>query len=276
MVSARVQSGVIAMRRAVASAWRWPQRPGELPLYVQRNFRLKTFGLITVQLALVFGEMALVHWLFRHKLGFETAAEGGQMLFYALGALTLFVILWLHFLKDWYPVNYVLLLITTVLVGLFWGLSPITIGGQYLHFQVIGILVVAMAVSTGASALLTTEKVSPWHTIMASHLLGWAVGASADVVIVMHFGLSSLTWTIVAVVLTLFLLTGVLLLDAGSLLVKCNPDDFMRVIVAMDSALLVVSMPVFVLSCCLLHSTPVDELAGGAPEAAPQHAAEDP
>jgi len=242
-----------------------------MPIYVQRSFRLKTLGLISVQLTVVFAMMLLVHALVRRN--FDTASEEGQMLFYGLGAVTLFLILWLHFLKDNYPVNYILLVLTTLLVGLFWGLTPFVFG-SHLHFQVIGILVIAMMVSTIAAGLLTKEKADPWRILLVSQFVGWLAGASADALVVTYLGISTAAWTTVAVAISLTLLIGVLLLDAGHLLVKCNPDDFMRVIVAMDSALLVVSMPIFVLSCCLLHASPPDlnddgpAEAAGAPDAA--------
>jgi len=212
-------------------------------------------GLISVQLAVVFAMMLLVHVLVRSH--FSTASEEGQMLFYGLGAVTLFLILWLHFLKDNYPINYVLLVFTTLLVGLFWGLTPFMFG-YHLHFQVIGILVVAMMVSTIAAGLLTREKADPWRVLLVSQFVGWLAGSFADVFVMTYLGMSTVAWTMVAVMIALTLLIGVLLLDAGHLLVKCNPDDFMRVVVAMDSALLVVSMPIFVLSCCLLHASPAD------------------
>merc|ERR1712087_448620 len=168
-----------------------------------------------------------------------------------------FLLVGLHFMKDLYPLNYALLGLTTLLVGVFWGLNPIDFGA-WLHFQVIGILMIAMIVSTVLAAVLTTEKVRPWQGLLVSHLAGWSVGATIDVVIVLHFGLSSLAWAMTAVVATLVLLVGVLLLDSGQLLVRGNPDDFLTVIITMDSALLVVSMPIFVLSCCLLHASPAE------------------
>eukprot|EP00913_Durusdinium_trenchii_P031166 g29183.t1 len=52
-----------------------------------------------------------------------------------------------------------------------------------------------------------------------------------------------------------FLLICILLVDVGKLLDRCRPDDFMAVLVAMNSTLMVVvSIPFFVLTFCFLHS----------------------
>ncbi|CAE8622483.1 unnamed protein product, partial [Polarella glacialis] len=63
------------------------------------------------------------------------------------------------------------------------------------------------------------------------------------------------------------LLLIILMLDAGKYLIRCRPDDFMRVVVAMNSTMIVVvSIPFFVISFCFLHSTDtvMDEEEAGA------------
>eukprot|EP00435_Cladocopium_sp_Y103_P024448 s170_g6.t1 len=43
------------------SVWRWPLKPGELPLYVQRAFAVKMFGLLAFQLLLCLALMLPAH-----------------------------------------------------------------------------------------------------------------------------------------------------------------------------------------------------------------------
>jgi len=252
------------VRRAAMSRWRWPQAPGELPLYVQRNFRLKTFGLIGCQLLVVFGLTVMVDTF----LSTQFVTPHAQFMFYILGLFAMGGILSLHFARDSYPLNYLLLLVVTLLVGVFWGTTRLAFD-TWLHFQVIGVLCITTFVAAVASAIMTTQKMEPWSLLFASLLPGWVISTVADFIIVSllpaHLGIS-LASALVATSLAFLLMMAVLILDVGVLLVKCNPDDFMRVIISMDSALLVVvSMPIFILSCCLLHTVDMQEQAAEAP-----------
>uniref|UniRef100_A0A7S4PUT9 Uncharacterized protein n=1 Tax=Alexandrium monilatum TaxID=311494 RepID=A0A7S4PUT9_9DINO len=62
-------------------------------------------------------------------------------------------------------------------------------------------------------------------------------------------------WSGLAAIVSL-LQVGWLLLDVGDKLEDCNPDDFMHIVISMDSTLLVVvSIPLFVIVACFLHSS---------------------
>jgi len=219
--------------RSTKSAWRWPEREGELPLYVQRMFRVKAFGLLSIQLTCIFVEMLLVEAFLRDLLmKYNNLLE--QDVFFLTGMATIVLSSLLHYAGSRFPLNYILLLAMTLVVGVFWGTSPHL--PDHLHFQLMGILTVLAA---GA-------------TLLISLTLGWITGCIADLVVVQTFSLSSplMTWS--AMLVTLLVLALVLMLDAGRMLTHCNPDDFARVIVVMDSALLLVSLPIFLLACCFL------------------------
>lgn len=222
-----------------------------MPLYVQRTFRVKAFGLLSAQLVCVFAEMALVEWAVKPQLcPWESF---GKSVFYLVGGLTLGLVICLHHVRDWYPANYLLILGTTLSVGVFWGLSPMS-SFSHWHYQLVGMLAVTMGVGAAMAGLLTRRGLDPRLVSVLCLLTGWVVASGLDLLVTQYGGTGSLDSVWVAMLTTFTLLSMVLMLDAGLLLVKCNPDDFARVIVMMDSALLVITMPVFVLSCCLLRS----------------------
>jgi len=245
-----------ALRSASAkSQWRWPSEPGKLPNYVQRNFRIKTFGLLAIQFALVFGLMSLVEPV-PHLLQLSKFLI--RFMFVVLGVVAVLTLSVLYFYRNSYPMNYLLLLLVTVLVGLYWGLA-FTMFTERLHFQVIGISGIAVCVATMASGCLTRcRRLSGFSVVAGSLGLGWLAGSLGNLYVTLQVG-TPLLWAVAASVISLGLL-GWLLVDVGKELVRCNPDDFMRVIVAMDSTLLVVvSIPFFLISACILH-------CGGLPE----------
>merc|ERR1712048_240184 len=126
------------------------------------------------------------------------------------------------------------------------GLACSLLTGQ-LHFHIVGILTCAMLVATTISAIPALNKMEPGKAVTSSLFLGWLTGSFVDVVVLVFTPDGSLSAVSVAVLFTagLFL---VVIYDVGNLLANGNPDDFMRVIISMDSALLVViSIPIFAL-----------------------------
>jgi len=246
----RLSSAVVAWKSSISS-WRWPEKPGEMPLYVQRKFRVKAFGLLGIQLTCVLVEMLLVDRFVRPLMGPWTGMCSS--VFYMSGTFSLGLIFALHFAKDQFPLNYALMCTTTCMVGVFWGMSPLSVYG-YLHFQLIGMLAICMLTSTAVVGLGTRKGTDPMLVLHAAPAFGWLVACYIDLWITQHWGLSSMLIVFVAMLTTAVLIAMVLVLDTGELLRRCNPDDFARVVVAMDSALLVVGMPIFVLSCCFLHA----------------------
>lgn len=242
------------MRRVTRrlSSWRWPRMPGNLPIYVQRSFRLKVFGLITFQLMIVFCVMLVTDGVL-HREGPQIAKQGSLFmgLFYSIGSATLLALVLLHVFRQRFPLNYFILAANTVLVGIFWGFAG-SVFTLTLHFQVVGVMVVAMFLATVLSAALTHQKLDTRHMLLASLTLGWLAGSVLDLMVAPTFGVP-LSHALVAIGVAL-LLFCCLLGMAGSLLVQCNPDDFMRVVVVMDAALLVVpSIPFFLVALCLIQ-----------------------
>jgi len=238
------------------SQWRLPSSPGAMPKYVQRAFRIKTFGLMALQLFFVLGIMVLIDAyddvVFKVL---DLSSVHMQVIFYMMGLLNLVSIMCLFCCKDRYPVNYLLLALTTLLSGAFWGLTRAVVTTT-LHFQIIGIIFCTMTVATLVSAILASlqRKIDAITIVMASLWSGWLVGVMVAWIFTAQF-LDVPTLVVVGAVGFSFLLMGILMLDAGRSLVRCRPDDFMSVIVAMNSTLMVVvSIPFFVLSFCFLHT----------------------
>mmetsp|Transcript_12965 Transcript_12965/g.40729 ORF Transcript_12965/g.40729 Transcript_12965/m.40729 type:complete len:214 (+) Transcript_12965:341-982(+) len=183
-----------------------------------------------------------------------------QGVFATMATVTMLVVVALDCFKDVHPLNYGLLGVVTVLVGLSWGFGFNAFGTR-LHFQLVGILGLGLCVAMAASMLLSwTHRLPDMAVVVVSLLLGWVVGSCVDLAAVAILGLP-LSWAFTAVLVALFLF-GVLLLNAGPMLARCNPDDFMPVVVSMNSALLVViSVPVFVLLECWLRLGHIQEPA---------------
>mmetsp|Transcript_96520 Transcript_96520/g.171602 ORF Transcript_96520/g.171602 Transcript_96520/m.171602 type:complete len:350 (+) Transcript_96520:86-1135(+) len=253
------------------SQWRLPSTPGHLPRYLQTKFRIKTFGLMSLQLLLVFGIMVFID--VHQEVLFQWLDRGNklhaQIVFYMFGLFTLASIMVLFCCKDRYPINYLLLAFTTLLSGAFWGLTR-TVLTTTLHFQILGIAFCTMAIATPVSAVLSSlqRKIDAQVIVLASIASGWIVGVVVSSILTVTYTDTSQLVALGSVGFS-FLLTGIFTLDGGRALIQCRPDDFMSVIVSMNSTLMVVvSIPFFVLSFCFLHT---GEAVMEEVEAAPQN-----
>ncbi|CAE7650187.1 unnamed protein product [Symbiodinium pilosum] len=239
------------------SFWRFPSGDGTIPHYVQRRFRVKTFGLLTMQLMLVLGVMVLVDFttLWEQLVPDHLPGIFRQVVFYTVGLTNLVSVVGLYFAKDRYPANYVFMALTTLLSGLFWGLTR-SHSNITMHFQIVGILAFTMCAATVVSAVFGGRemKMKGGSLLLASLAPGWLIGCVINALVCTLWSPTGSLEVLGATGFS-FLLVCIMLLDAGKFLVSCQPDDFMSVIVSMDSSLLViVSIPFFVLSFCLLHT----------------------
>ncbi|CAE7599329.1 unnamed protein product [Symbiodinium natans] len=144
---------------------------------------------------------------------------------------------------------------TTLLSGFFWGMTR-SHSDVTMHFQIVGILMFTMCAAAVVSSVLGSKdvKLGSGSMLLASLASGWLFGCVINA-LVCTVWLPTGSLEVLAATGFSFLLVCIMLLDAGKFLVSCEPDDFMSVIVSMDSSLLViVSIPFFVLSFCLLHT----------------------
>lgn len=238
------------------SLWRFPTTAGNMPKYMQRAFRMKTFGLMGIQLIFVLALSVAIDYLtlwdmMRPKLG-ETFS---QVIFYFIGAMNFTCILALRGFKDRYPFNYLLLALTTVMSGTFWGLTR-GLTDFTFHFQILAILAFTMCGAAVISSILADleTKMTGSRILVASVMPAWLVASVINAILTeMIFRLKVME--VVGAIGFSLLLICILLVDVGKLLVRCRPDDFMSVIVAMNSTLMVVvSIPFFFLTFCFLHS----------------------
>lgn len=217
----------------------------QLPEYIKRRFRTKTFGLLSVQFAFTFVMMMVLEFALPWEK-FGRTSLGTQGAFVGFGITTATLLCVLRAYAGSYPWNYTLLIIITLLVGGSWGLACSLLAGQ-LHFHIVGILTVAMPVATMCLAFPSSDKVEPERIVVTSVFLGWLTGSITDLIVLASMQEGSLSAVSVAVLFTAGLF-GVVVYDVGNLLVAGNPDDFMRVVISMNSALLVViSIPIFAL-----------------------------
>eukprot|EP00434_Breviolum_minutum_P041440 symbB.v1.2.036862.t2/scaffold5299.1/size28666/1 len=238
--------------RSVRSLWRYPSKPSSMPDYMRRAFRTKCFALGTLQLSCVFVLKTIVdHYRPWHEIldyG-QWAYARQQIFFYATGIGTLACIAAMQCLREQYPWNYVMMAMTTLLSGFFWGMMRAVVLTS-MHFQILGILIVTMGIATVLSQQSFRFVTMPLFRLLAP---GWFVGSCTFAtyawledpdqrILYASTGLSMLLLIILAA-------------DAGKYLMACKPDDFMKVIVSINSTLMVVvSIPFFVVSFCFIHA----------------------
>mmetsp|Transcript_175652 Transcript_175652/g.563304 ORF Transcript_175652/g.563304 Transcript_175652/m.563304 type:complete len:340 (-) Transcript_175652:389-1408(-) len=237
----------------IASSWRWPAKPGEMPLYVQRTFRLKVYGLLSIQLTIVMCLLFVVRYLVTTNEVNETLLTGG---FYTMGAVAVLGTLLLRLYADIYPWNYVGLANVTLMVGVCWGLLPGNLSQSYMHIQVLAIVLFTAVGNFVLAPLLTGEKVEPWSSIVISHFVTWLVGSVLAIVLASQFGYSTYAWSLLAATLAGLLIMAALAFGGGTLMVHCNPDSFLHVVIAMDCGMLVVTAPLFLLASFLFFTYP--------------------
>jgi len=212
-----------------------------------------TFGLLSVQFAFTFVMMLILEFALPWER-FGRRSTGTQTTFIFVGFLTAALLFALRVLMRKYPWNYLLLLLITLLVGVSWGLSCSVLTGQ-LHFHIVGIMTIAMPVATIISTVMSLHSVEPQKTVTSAIFLGWLAGSFVDLVVLVSLPEGSLSAVSIAILFTAALFAAVVY-DSGDLLVQGNPDDFMRVIISMDSGLLVViSIPIFAICFGCHHVT---------------------
>eukprot|EP00933_Yihiella_yeosuensis_P054906 TRINITY_DN53493_c0_g1_i1.p1 TRINITY_DN53493_c0_g1~~TRINITY_DN53493_c0_g1_i1.p1 ORF type:complete len:399 (-),score=32.46 TRINITY_DN53493_c0_g1_i1:230-1426(-) len=252
-ISASISGRLTALIDRGRSSWRFPETPGTMPRYVQKNFRVKTFSLMGMQMMLVFAIMVLVDVYSLSESLFAHSGNQSRVILYVFGLLNLTCLMCLYCAKERYPHNYIFLALSTLLSGVFWGLTK-KVMDTLLGFQIIATLCISMFVAAPMSAFLTDRKLSGTSVLLSCMIGGWTVGCFADIIVASVI-LKEDPIVILGSVGFSFLLLSILTLDAGKLLIRCHPDDFMSVIVSMNSTLMVVvSIPFFVLSFCFLHT----------------------
>lgn len=239
------------------SLWRYPSKPGSMPEYLCRAFRVKSFSLMTIQLAVVFVIMVLVdhyHVWSNVLTDLQTGHFqdiGQEVIFYSAGFATLICIMATFCMKEQYPMNYWLMAVTTMMSGMFWGMTRAVVQTT-MHFQIVAILFCSMMGATIASQVLRKQR-GP-KLLILSLAPGWAVGAASNV-LVCRLLLHELDRVILGSTGLSMLLLCIFSMDSGRYLLHCRPDDFMKVVVSMNSTLMVVvSIPFFVLSFCFIHT----------------------
>lgn len=231
------------MPPGLASAWRWPVGNAKYPDYVQRKFRLKAMIIASLQLLCVLAIMCFVR-VFNWDQRF--ASEDPTTTTTSFGAMVAALVLSLLLLDVWktdYPRNYVMLLVVTVLGGLVWGVGGVFLGDN-MHFQIVGIMCITTMVAAVAMYVLSRwKRGTPYEVVMLSTLLAWAVASAVDLTVASMYSADKLQ-CLGSIGLTFFFVM-IFLLQSGPLLVECEPDSFMKLVLTMDATLLfMVALPV--------------------------------
>lgn len=239
-----------------ASKWRWPSEPGKLPAYVRRAFRLKAYSLVFAQLSLALAGSVIVSEMNESSLLNEAMMSSSS--FWTLCAVSVVCIVALYYYKQVYPCNYILLAVNTVTISLTWsfgGMAGVLFKEEtHLHLQVLAILVLAIFVTAMLGHVLSLCKMESELLVPFSFFIGWLTASMANLFFLMANRDTFENTAFVAAGIT-FLLYGIVLIDVGGKLISGNPDNFMRIVVAFDSTMLVItSIPFLVLSFCLVRS----------------------
>merc|ERR1719401_2271436 len=222
--------------RRLRSSWRWPVQNAKYPVYVQRSFRLKATSIASLQLLSVLTIMVLVR---------EQSWDFDLKSIPMLATMTLSLVLSLALLsmrKADYPWNYMLLLPVTVLSGLVWGL-----GGAFLpcdmHFQIVGIMCITMMVAGLTMHVLSFLKPGrPEDLVALSFALAWSVAVVVDLTVAPMYDVSKPDMLGSLAITFLFIL--IFIFKVGPLLIDCDPDGFMTLVVLMNCTLLFMALPV--------------------------------
>lgn len=224
---------------------------------MQRAFRLKAYALVFAQLSLAFVGSVVVTDLGEHGLVNEAMMSASS--FWILCAVSVVCVIALYYYKQVYPCNYILLAINTATISVTWsfgGVSGVLFREEsHLHLQVLAILVIAIFVTAMLGHALSLCNMESELSVPFSFLVGWLAGSLANWLFLMAHEDTFDDTAFMAAAIT-FLLCGIVLIDVGGKLMSGDPDNFMRIVVAFDSTMLVItSIPFLVLSfCCLVRS----------------------
>jgi len=258
------------------TTWRLPSVPGTMPLYIQRSFRVKIFSLLSVQFAVIFAIMLVAECLLPHAAAFAPRehqphfSRGGPfdgtryLAFGGLGLLVLSTLSATYIMRNRFPINYLLLGVVSIAVGLFWGMASV-LHDSVIYNQVVAIMGLAMMVATPTTMWLTRIEIDPWQTIIATLLVGWFI-ASVVVLMLAPPEPAQPGATLVSMAAA-FLLLGTFFFNAGRLLVRCSPDDVLRVVVTANATLLVVvSIPFMLLVSIVIKACNLEDTDEAEPE----------
>jgi len=165
-----------------------------------------------------------------------------ELIFFAAVLLSMMALLLLWWQRYRVPVNYILLIITTVLASVFWSCADGVVfsDDSNLSIQIQGIMVLVLLMCLVlVRANVHSESVFP---SAGGLLLGWLCGVILNFTILISLGLPLLNgvFAAIAVLLSLIFLLG----TAGKILSGFEPDEYMTLAVIMTFNLfLLVSIP---------------------------------
>mmetsp|Transcript_69553 Transcript_69553/g.226555 ORF Transcript_69553/g.226555 Transcript_69553/m.226555 type:complete len:323 (+) Transcript_69553:49-1017(+) len=190
LASAEVQAPVTLSQGAELGAtqhsvWRMPTTAGKLPVYVQRQFRLKAMGLLSFQLLIVLCIMLGVEQS-DILSSFDDDAKPYMLVGCVLVVMATLMLVSAY--KATYPANYLLLALLTVADSFAWSLGA-ELAETHLHIQIVTIMCVAMIFSTAFVWALTYRM--RHHTMLlvcGGIFSGWVVASALQLALAPSFG----------------------------------------------------------------------------------------
>lgn len=276
------------------SVWRWPSQPGKLPLYVQRAFAVKMFAVLAFQLVLCLALLLPVHrlcaeWHLDAKMpkaskspsifaDIMPVSQPGVLLalYYGLSFLCMLQLLLQWWLRDRYPLNYFCSFVSTIMVGIFFGISDELLLVE-IHTRLLTIVAITMCLASLSCCIFLRER---WcknliPVTLLSIGVGWAVASIAVMAISQVLDpVNYIGKTCTACLLAAFVLTF-LLVHAWNSLMDCKVDDLVGIVAVMDASLLaVVSLPfLFLLLAFCAPSSAMQVQQSAMTEGAPEEPA---
>mmetsp|Transcript_31058 Transcript_31058/g.69996 ORF Transcript_31058/g.69996 Transcript_31058/m.69996 type:complete len:324 (+) Transcript_31058:58-1029(+) len=233
--------------RSRLSTWRVPKEGTDMPLYVQRASRVKTFGLISVQQTVCLAiMMALRQFVWEKHPLHQTLPV--QATYYLLSFVDMLCLMQLWMVRHRFPCNYAALAATTLVAAVLWSLTESALSLS-LHVELIFMTCIGMVVTTVLCWLLTREWCAGFSAkvVPVALFVGWLV-ASVVVLTASEKLLQQdvAVWEpwLACVLLALILL--LLVFEAKHVFVRSQPDDSMGILVILNATLMsVVSVPFF-------------------------------
>lgn len=236
--------------RSRISTWRIPEVGKDVPMYVQRAFRVKTFALLALQQGLCFTMMVLLRQLaWDGQPVKKSATVEGLYYLLSFGDMVMIMQLWL--IRSSFPYNYLMMIVMTCVTAVLWSLTE-SVFATLLHMELVCMTCIAMGIASLGCCVLTREffKCLSVHAVPIALFTGWLT-ASVGVVLVERLtplepSLKDWEPWLASVLLGLLLL--LLMFEGRLALMRGQPDDFMGILIIMNGSMMsVVSVPFFVI-----------------------------
>lgn len=209
----------------------------ELPLEIKQGFRRKALILASMQSWIVLA-MAIA---FDRSFKVNKAVALFSMLGCLLLAAALLLVFWCY--RHRYPLNYMMLLVTTLMAGTFWSFTENSIFLDHVNMPQQVCIIMTCMITIWLVTILIPVKTYDTEAMFVGLFVGWLIGAGVNVYVSLQTDLDMRSC--VPATVAVFVSTVVILIGVAKPMMRCCADDYMIVCLALTANLfLLVSVPV--------------------------------